>query len=166
MLKFGYTTPCYIRRLPWTSMPLAISFPNVLFCLRAHEAVCVAHEAVCVAASPRCVAASPLCRGTRAPTCLLLLRRLRGACRWHAPLLHACKVFAVKVFFEVCCSRVSRLSARCAANAAGEEARRRRDFRSADALRDALTREHDVTVDDEMREWWCGPRKVPVSCHV
>ena len=125
--------------------------------------MCVAHEAVCVAASPLCVAASPL---TRAPTCLLSLSHLRGACRWHCSGLDACTVFAVKVFFEVCCSRVSRLSARCAANAAGEEARRRRDYRSADAIRDALTREHDVTVDDEMREWWCGPRKVPVSCHV
>ena len=57
----------------------------------------MAHEAVCVAASPLCVAASPL---TRAPTCLLSLRHLRGACRWHCSGLDACKVFAVQAFLR------------------------------------------------------------------
>ena len=41
-----------------------------------------------------------------------------------------------------------------------EDARRSRDYRTADALRDNLSREFSVTVDDEERQWWVGERKV------
>jgi len=40
-----------------------------------------------------------------------------------------------------------------------EDARRSRDYRTADALRDNLSREFSVTVDDEERQWWVGERK-------
>lgn len=40
-----------------------------------------------------------------------------------------------------------------------EDARRSRDYRTADGLRDDLSRQFSVTVDDEERQWWVGERK-------
>jgi len=40
-----------------------------------------------------------------------------------------------------------------------EDARKSRDYRTADDLRDSLSREFDVTVDDEERQWWVGARR-------
>ena len=41
-----------------------------------------------------------------------------------------------------------------------EEARKSRDFSTADTLRDALQIDYGVAVDDETREWWVGQRQV------
>ena len=40
-----------------------------------------------------------------------------------------------------------------------ETARRSRDYRTADRLRDTLAQEFGVTVDDDERQWWVGDRK-------
>jgi hypothetical protein len=40
-----------------------------------------------------------------------------------------------------------------------EEARKSRDYSTADELRNELSRVYDVSVDDDEREWWVGQRK-------
>jgi cysteinyl-tRNA synthetase len=41
-----------------------------------------------------------------------------------------------------------------------EEARKNRDFGTADTLRDVLQQDFGVAVDDDTREWWVGQRQV------
>ena len=43
-----------------------------------------------------------------------------------------------------------------------EEARKNRDYGTADTLRDVLQQDFGVAVDDDTREWWVGQRQVCV----
>lgn len=46
-----------------------------------------------------------------------------------------------------------------------EEARKSRDYATADTLRDVLQHDYGVAVDDDTREWWVGQRKVSAFVH-